>query len=207
MLESQLAPVRPTDRLRWWPFTALLALLLATVLGVGLGLAQAPRPVTFASDGITGLPVLNGQVGDFGVILGTTSDETITLQHVSLISVPGYPLPTLVHAVVVAPPSLGSDRGWPPLELAGDRLLSIGGLRVALTTSPRSVSELVYGVTASGSATMYAWAGMNVTYVLDGQQFSSPAYAGGALCVARNILHNSCNFDAATAAISAVVPA
>ncbi|MFZ0173228.1 MAG: hypothetical protein WAL04_16225, partial [Acidimicrobiales bacterium] len=85
--------------------------------------------------------------------------------------------------------------------------LSIGGLRVALTTSPRSVSELVYGVTASGSATMYAWAGMNVTYVLDGQQFSSPAYAGGALCVARNILHNSCNFDAATAAISAVVPA
>jgi len=130
--------------------------------------------VTFEGGGVTGFPVLKGEIADYGAILATTGNQTITLLRVRLIPVPGYAAPKLVHAVVIRHPSLGSDSGWPPPSLARGVLLPIPGLRVFVSPQPQREEELVYGVTPASSARDYAWAGVDLIYEVGSQQWLRP---------------------------------
>ncbi len=204
---SKATSASTVDRLRWWPLVAMLCLLLATGLGVGIGVAQEIRPVSFGGGDIVGVSVLKGEIADFGAYVGRTSGPTITLVGIRLIPVSGYDTPVIVHTAVVRPPSMGADRGWPPAFLKGDVLLPVWDLRVAATPQPRQEDEIVYGVIPSSGEATYAWAGVAVTYTEDGQEFTSPDWDAGSLCVLANV-KASCDasYDAADAAIIAVQP-
>jgi hypothetical protein len=178
----------------------LLSVLLAAGLGVGVGLAQAPRPIGFPGGDITGMTLRRGQVGDFGAVLGAMSSQTIILVRVDLVPVSGYAVPRLSHVAVISHGALGSDRGWPPPLLAGDTLSPIRDLPVRVTTT--ALNSIVYGVTAVRGVTQYAWDGVDVTYLLDGDQFTSETAQGGVLCLIQTG-HATCSTSAAMAAVEA----
>lgn len=163
----------------WWPALAMVSVLLATGLGVGLGLAQAPRAIVYSGGDIFATPVASGQLTDFPAWLGAPGGQTITLVRIGLIPVAGYATPRLVRYGAFRGNGLDGDTGWPP-KVGVHPLLAVGTRSFNLSTPDTMV---VYQLLGTGRAPQYAWAGLRVTYELAGAEFTSPSAQGGVLCV------------------------
>lgn len=121
-----------------------------------------------------------GQFGDSAAGFTSTVNRQARITGLSLVPVPGEPLPRLRHAVLTLVG--GTARGWPINEpvIRKDGVPAIGAL------APRSRSENIYFAATANTPGDYATAGVKITYRYHGATYSTIAWDAFALCVARD---------------------
>jgi len=170
--------------LAWWPPVALVAVLLVTGLGVGLGVAQSPRPEPFVDQNVLTLSIRPGQIVDFGINLPPATSGPFVLEHISLIPVAGWALPVLRHAEAVDDNGGGDDLGWPPSVVASSPHGRVAGFRVT-SRSLRHPVAIWVGVVLRRGTSRAAFGGLSVTYRLDGVNLSGAAGPVTVVCLTR----------------------
>lgn len=176
-----------TRRSRKLGVATFVVLVSATAITVALTAASGPS-LNFNVAGVYYGGVLTnpGDVADFSVILQSSSSKSITLLGLSLVPLPGYATPKLVHVAL-----LGRSRnhpagttGWPPRTNIGNDVYptrSAFGTRIVI--GPGRLPILVYGVTGSRPGRLYGAAGVNLRFRVDGMVQTTEAFAGGFDCV------------------------
>lgn len=167
---------------------ALLAVLVsATAIAVAFTATSSPS-LNFNVAGVYYGGVLTnpGDVADFSVVLASSSSKSITLLGLSLVPLPGFATPKLVHVAL-----LGRSRnhpagttGWPPRTNIGNDVYptrSATGTRIVI--GPGRLPILVYGVTGSRPGRLYGAAGVILRFRVDGVIETAEAFAGGFDCV------------------------
>jgi hypothetical protein len=124
-------------------------------------------------------------VAGYSTPVENLGQSPVTLEHVALLPVPGYPAPRLVHtAVLISHRGQITARGWP---IASDRSLRGYQLQPWAWRQAHHLGPLpdliAYGVVAARPG-VYDAAGLIVTYRAGGTQHQQKIYYGTATCVA-----------------------
>lgn len=120
---------------------------------------------------------------------------TITLRGLQFVPVPGYHVPKIAR-LGLEPTSCGPapSRGWPPTLPCGKRTQMTQVSPFAGSTiqvgGPDFIRDVIVDVVRQpqpmhgGRPVTYAWAGFEITYLLEGALFTTPVYQGGDVCFA-----------------------
>jgi hypothetical protein len=179
------------------PGLGLLVLFIVALILVPLLVLLHHNPKTVASadyfdeSGVElgGTLVKPGAVAVYSAPLDAKAAVPIRLLGLSLISVPGFPLPRLVHLGLLGQ-SLGypaGANGWPPLAPSGKTfpVRPFSGI-VVKPAQPKSGGLppiVLYGVTGSRPNTMYAAAGVIIRYEMGRETRTSSVLSGAMACV------------------------
>jgi hypothetical protein len=143
-----------------------------------------------------GITVNPGMVADFGMTVENTGPAPVILESARLVPLPGFKTPVLVHLGVLDEHRnlLTASRGWPiprgtsPASgtwamdpLRGYVILPWdGGNNPHLQPMPDMIE---YGMIGPKANTVYASAGLIITYRLNGSTYTQTVYNGGEACV------------------------
>ncbi len=176
-----------TRRSRRLGVATFVVLVSATAIAVALTATSGPW-INFNVAGVYYGGVLTnpGDDADFSVILQSSSSKSITLLDLSLVPLPGFATPKLVHVAL-----LGRSRnhpagttGWPPrTDIGNDVYPTRPAFGTRIEIGPGRLPILVYGVTGSRSGRLYGAAGVNLRFRVDGMVQTAEAFAGGFDCV------------------------
>jgi hypothetical protein len=170
----------------------IVALILVPVLVL---LHHNPKTVVsadyFDESGVElgGTLVKPGAVAVYSAPLDAKAAVPIRLLGLSLISVPGFPLPRLVHLALLgrslAYPA--GTTGWPPLASFGKTypIRPFAGI-IVKPAQPKSGGLppiVLYAVTGNRPNTMYAVAGVIIRYEVGGETRVSSVFSGAMACV------------------------
>ncbi len=173
-------------RFRW--FTAAVTFLVISVV-ITLTVAGTPGPsVNFNAAGVYfgGVPSNPGDVADFSAILQSSSKMRITVLDVSLIPLPGFATPNLVHTALLLNSRNfpAGTTGWPPLRGVGNEVYPMrNAIGASIRIGVANLPILVYGVSGSKPGRLYAVAGINVRFLANGVTYNAIVFAGGFDCV------------------------
>jgi hypothetical protein len=141
-----------------------------------------------------------GEVAVFSAPLLSYTNLVVTLLSARLIPVPGFPTPRLAHLAMLGSSDNGypaGTSGWPPrrhFTLNSSVRISLRpfhGDRVD-TAIPKKGAGLpptvLYGVVGERPHTVYATAGLELTYRYGGSDYTIPVYQGGAACLIKDLV-------------------
>jgi hypothetical protein len=143
-----------------------------------------------------------GLVVDFPLYVENTGSVPVTLESATLVPVPGFPAPRLVHLGVLAEHNnlLSSALGWPVWKAMSPssgtwQLRSFRGY-VVLPWATRQRRHLgpmpdmvEYGILGTRVNTDYWAAGLRITYLMGGSTYTQTLYQGGADCISPVDIH------------------
>jgi hypothetical protein len=115
-----------------------------------------------------------GTLAVFSASIAARHPQRITLEKVSLLPLPGFRLPRLSHAALLADSGdpAGTARTWPPEQLGGKGQVRVKSLTGAVVwpgiQHGKAPPRMVYEVTAPGLGG-YATAGIRLVYKVGGQ--------------------------------------
>jgi len=170
-----------------WFAAAVTALVVA--VAITLTVTNTPaEAVNFNAAGVYygGVVSNPGHVADFSAILQSSSSERITVLGVSLIPLPGFATPRLVHIALLDNSKRypAGTTGWPPLDGVGTQVYSTRtAIGAKILIGLKQLPIIVYGVTGSKSGHLYAVAGVNVRFRVNGAIHTAIVLAGGFDCV------------------------
>ena len=171
---------------------------LAAAAALTAGLSHGPGSGVLTNGGglsYGGITTPLGIVADFPLQVENSGSVPVTLETATLVPLPGYPTPRLVHLGVLAEHDglLTAGRGWPVWTgLSPSNAYRLRPLRgyVVLPWKTRERRHLgplpdmiEYGVLGARVNTDYWVAGLRVTYRMGGSSHTQPLYEGGADCV------------------------
>lgn len=175
-------------RFRWFAAAAAAVVIVVVVLAITLFGTNSPGPsVNFRAAGVYfgGVPAKPGESADFSAILQSSSSANITLLGVSLMSLPGFATPKLVHVALLESsknyPS--GTTGWPARNGGTQVYATRTAIGARIEVGNGQLPILVYGVTGSKSGRLYAVAGVNVRFSVNGAVHTALVLAGGFDCV------------------------
>jgi hypothetical protein len=173
-------------RFRWFAVAAA-ALVIAVTITVTV--TNTPgQSVNFNAAGVYygGVSATPSDVADFSALLESSSTARITVLAISLVPLPGFSTPKLVHVALLKSNKAfpAGTTGWPPNSGDG---AGVYATRSAIGASIRigkgQLPILVYGVSGTTSGRLYAVAGINVRFRVDGAIRTAIVLAGGFDCV------------------------
>jgi hypothetical protein len=170
-----------------------VGVVVATV-GLTLMLAGCTGSATFGFSGIDlgGIPVQADRPAVFSAPLVASAATPLTLLGVKLISIPGFPIPRLIHVSLLGR-SLSyptGTTGWPPTAPGAKKtypLRRFAGAKVD-PVAPRGGGlppTVLYAVAGAELNHVYAVAGLEITFRVGTTRFTKPVYEGGMACVVK----------------------
>jgi hypothetical protein len=173
-------------RFRWYVAAVTILVIAATIT---LSVTGKPGPsVNFSAGGVYygGALANPGRVADFSAVLESSSAARITVLGVSLVPLPGFATPKLVHVALLTNSRdyPAGTTGWPPRSGVGTGVYPTrAAIGAQINIGMRQLPIIVYGVTGSKSGRLYAVAGINVRFRVDGVTDTALVLAGGFDCV------------------------
>jgi hypothetical protein len=175
--------------------------ILAAVAAVTVIATQSPAGANVINNGgglfYGGNVTPPGLVADFPMEVENTDSAPVTLESATLVPLPGYPIPRLVHLGVLVEHQglLTSAVGWPVWKAHSPsstwQLRQLPGY-VVLPWKIRQGDRqrfgplpdmIEYGVLGAKSDTDYWVAGLRITYKLGANTYTQTLYDGAANCV------------------------
>jgi hypothetical protein len=168
--------------------TSLLMLALLVLLsGCASSTASPPR---FEGRSTAAIEVSVRQLASFGIALSTNRGAELTLLSLSVIPLPGFRTPRLVHAALLDPVGKTgyptSAPGWPPALPNRNSLSRFEGSKV-LTTPLGAPVVILIGVSASRSSdTFEAIAGVRLSFGYQGGHYVANIWNAGVICLVQS---------------------
>lgn len=174
--------------------TAAVAVLLLAAAGVNVFHSPASNDRLQADSAVGGVLVENnnetalpGQITDFSAVVTNPGTADAVLVSATLIPLPGYPVPQLLHLGLVAtatgpliPPAfssaLGSDYGWPP---HGIKVRPFTGANIRA----HAQTAIAFGISGDRFGSDYAVAGLRIHYRLQGHLYNLNAWSAALDCI------------------------